>query len=902
MNYIPGFSNYLQTVVPRYALGGRVNQGEPLIDDMEFSDYGLGGPMMGEETVGFDLANPMLGGPEQGGSYTGGMGGGDSRTAAERLQAILDVNPYVAPTEGMNLDPITSRGQTGYYFANELGLPARYGDVGSPKPADPATYDPNAKYIEPMPGFVPVDPNATYRLVNGGTDGSVVYSGAGEEGLRNVFQQANKLTLDNPKNAYWGVEVFNPATGKYDRVAENQGPNGLGIVGKIAGVALPIAAAIATGGASLGVQIAAGAAAGGLGGFLSGKDILKSALIGGATAGIGNVSGFNEAVGGALSNAGDAVKNALIPQVATQAAGGLTDDIVVNALSGLAKGVGGGALQGAASAVTSAGSPTPAQPTPTQQPAEYDPINYGDVEPIVVTGGGSTTGLGGLSGLGGGVTASLPALGGLASDPFLSQPTPTEQPYTQEPEVTYPEEEIVVTAPKAVTPDLPFSAVLPTLPDLIPPLSDPALMQPEVTYPEEEIVVSGERAPPVSGSGSPLGAAFSIPVNEMLSGALNAAQPTQQTKTAEDIEAEKNPMVVTGGGLESLTPDEILLALGGTGALTAATAGGVGTPTQQPTAQEQTAEDIEAAKNPMVVTGGGLESLTPAELLSSLSVAGTAAATAGGVGTPTQQPTAQEQTAEDIEAAKNPITVTGSESLTPAELLSSLSAAGTAAATAGSGATADPAPTDGGNKLGVKDYIDLGVLLAGLIPGASGGGGSGSGGTIPAGMGALSSLFTKELPTSTLPGGGALPASTLASQGLRSPQDYYRYGYGPEQSFFSYVPQGAPNTSRAYTGYEGSTAEDEFAARPTGFARGGFAVEGAGDGRDDKIPALLSDGEYVIDAETVALLGNGSNKAGAKLLDSFRVKVRKQKGKKLARGKFSDNAKRPEQYMAGGPA
>ena len=212
-------------------------------------------------------------------------------------------------------------------------------------------------------------------------------------------------------------------------------------------------------------------------------------------------------------------------------------------------------------------------------------------------------------------------------------------------------------------------------------------------------------------------------------------------------------------------------------------------------------------------------------------------------------------------------------------------------------------------------------------------------------MGGLSSLFSKQLPPSTLlggAGGGALPASTLAAQGFNSPQNYYRYGYGPEQSFFDYATQGAPNTSRAYTGYEGSTAEDAFAPQPvrlppvtlpqgalpqvalpqpittpipnnpaapsmylpdtTRFARGGFAVEGAGDGRDDKIPALLSDGEYVIDAETVALLGNGSNKAGAKLLDSFRVKVRKQKGKKLARGKFSDNAKRPEQYMAGGPA
>lgn len=243
-------------------------------------------------------------------------------------------------------------------------------------------------------------------------------------------------------------------------------------------------------------------------------------------------------------------------------------------------------------------------------------------------------------------------------------------------------------------------------------------------------------------------------------------------------------------------------------------------------------------------------------------------------------------------------------------------------------------------KLGVKDYIDIATLLAGLIP--EGKGGSNSSGSVPAGMGTLSSLFSKQLPTSTLPGGvsgGALPASTLASQGLRSPQDYYRYGYGPEQSFFDYATQGAPNTSRAYTGYEGSTAEDAFAPQPMRapqvalpqvalpqpittpipntpagpsmyapaaddmrFARGGFAVEGAGDGRDDKIPALLSDGEYVIDAETVALLGNGSNKAGAKLLDNFRVKVRKQKGKKLARGEFSDNAKRPEHYMAGGYA
>lgn len=89
------------------------------------------------------------------------------------------------------------------------------------------------------------------------------------------------------------------------------------------------------------------------------------------------------------------------------------------------------------------------------------------------------------------------------------------------------------------------------------------------------------------------------------------------------------------------------------------------------------------------------------------------------------------------------------------------------------------------------------------------------------------------------------------------------------------------------------------------FKRGGttsraFAVNGAGDGRADKIDAKLSDGEYVIDAETVALLGNGSSKAGAAQLDKFRVNIRKHKGRKLASGKFSANAKSPEAYLAGG--
>jgi hypothetical protein len=59
--------------------------------------------------------------------------------------------------------------------------------------------------------------------------------------------------------------------------------------------------------------------------------------------------------------------------------------------------------------------------------------------------------------------------------------------------------------------------------------------------------------------------------------------------------------------------------------------------------------------------------------------------------------------------------------------------------------------------------------------------------------------------------------------------------------------------------------------------RQGSAVHGPGDGQSDDIPAMLADGEYVIDAETVAQIGNGSTKAGAKALDKFRENIRAHK-------------------------
>lgn len=86
---------------------------------------------------------------------------------------------------------------------------------------------------------------------------------------------------------------------------------------------------------------------------------------------------------------------------------------------------------------------------------------------------------------------------------------------------------------------------------------------------------------------------------------------------------------------------------------------------------------------------------------------------------------------------------------------------------------------------------------------------------------------------------------------------------------------------------------------PRKFAMGGLSMlaQGGGTGRSDEIDAKLSDGEYVIDAETVALLGDGSTKAGAQKLDLMRKEIRQHKGRQLAKGQFSPDAKSPLSYL-----
>ena len=86
------------------------------------------------------------------------------------------------------------------------------------------------------------------------------------------------------------------------------------------------------------------------------------------------------------------------------------------------------------------------------------------------------------------------------------------------------------------------------------------------------------------------------------------------------------------------------------------------------------------------------------------------------------------------------------------------------------------------------------------------------------------------------------------------------------------------------------------------YSDGGRMLKGPGDGMSDSIPAniagkrpaRLADGEFVIPADVVSHLGNGSTDAGAKQLYAMMAKVRKARTGSKAQGREIN----PHQYMA----
>lgn len=134
-------------------------------------------------------------------------------------------------------------------------------------------------------------------------------------------------------------------------------------------------------------------------------------------------------------------------------------------------------------------------------------------------------------------------------------------------------------------------------------------------------------------------------------------------------------------------------------------------------------------------------------------------------------------------------------------------------------------------------------------------------------------------------------------------------GAMPQRPMMPQNAQGMPQQGRPQMPQrprDPKTAYYQYGQVPTqAKAMGGLSqvhsmkIGGGADGRSDDVNAVLSDGEYVMDAETVAMLGNGSSKAGAAKLDQMRSKLRQHKGKNLASGKISPNAKSPLSYLRG---
>ncbi len=151
------------------------------------------------------------------------------------------------------------------------------------------------------------------------------------------------------------------------------------------------------------------------------------------------------------------------------------------------------------------------------------------------------------------------------------------------------------------------------------------------------------------------------------------------------------------------------------------------------------------------------------------------------------------------------------------------------------------------------------------------------------------------------------PASSYASapQGLRSlAPSQVDYGQN-EQPMFS-VPQQQDNQedSRRDYAYGGPIylAHGGIAGlQQHEYAAGGRYLSGPGDGMSDNIKAniegkqeaRLADGEFVIPADVVSHIGNGSSNAGAKKLHAMMEQIRKARTGNPKQGKQI----KPEKYL-----
>jgi hypothetical protein len=136
-----------------------------------------------------------------------------------------------------------------------------------------------------------------------------------------------------------------------------------------------------------------------------------------------------------------------------------------------------------------------------------------------------------------------------------------------------------------------------------------------------------------------------------------------------------------------------------------------------------------------------------------------------------------------------------------------------------------------------------------------------------------------QAPIGNVTGGTNTP--TLAGTPLPNLDLTGRTTKGGKEIKFVNEPKFAADGGMMYADDNGMPQEHN----PEFFSEGGLGsidnryVKGEGDGTSDSVPAMLANGEFVIPADVVASLGNGSNDSGAQVLDEFLKVIRDHKRK-----------------------
>ncbi len=410
-----------------------------------------------------------------------------------------------------------------------------------------------------------------------------------------------------------------------------------------------------------------------------------------------------------------------------------------------------------------------------------------------------------------------------------------------------------------------------------------ALQPPVVESVVDPIVVSGSRVAPavadaVTGAVTGIGSAAA----DAITGFETPADKFVQEPLPEEFQPPAQPplenaIVVSGNRAGSAAADAV------TGAITGIGSGAADALISQPAATEpdKTAEEkIEEETGEIVSLG---DKTTPVNV------------PVPGIGTPG----VVDSVTGDIVVSKpkpEPEAVTKEEGLPVGTVLPTLGIPEVP--------KPDPALTDQKSTLEkIKDAYDIARAGAAVLPLVTGGG---DGGNVT--MAPDTSKITFR-PSTLRP---TIPAGRIGGVGgyPYTPQTYGRRGGDQETEylFFTRDPvtgqellqsAPAPITTTASnepagpamilpsgnTFAEGGEVDDDMVKHlveyhKNGGHQGPGQVKGIGSGQDDKIPAWLSDGEYVWSAQDVADLGDGSTDEGVRRLDKMRQMVRRQAGRK----------------------